>query len=148
MDLYTFMNSMIPRNDCQERVRVRRGSAVQTAEINIRRVFGPIQHREALRHADRGFGGNDRQIDRRVAESSAGEPVLRPRAHNGEQRWSVRDGERARRALRGIETGQNAGKAGRGLIANSMKRPLWIVRVVSESVTTERYNCYDKKFVE
>lgn len=90
------MSLMIPRNDYQERVqRGRRGPAVQTAEIN----FGSIQHREALRLADRRFGRNDRPIDRRVAESSTGEPVLRSRAHNGEQRGSVHDGERIRRAL-------------------------------------------------
>lgn len=124
MDSYAFMSLMTPRNDRQERVRMRRGTAVQAAEINARRVLGPVQHREALRLALRGFGGDDRQVDRRVAESSAGEPVRRPRAHYGEQRGSVRDGERARRALRGIETGQNADEAGRGLIANSMKRPL------------------------
>lgn len=117
-DSYTLI-SLIIRNKHQEGVqRVRRGSAVQTAEINVRRLLDPVQHREAFQLANRGLGRNDCQIDQRVAESSTGEPVLLSRTRNGKQRGSVRDGERVRRALRGIETGQNAGEAGRGLIAN------------------------------
>lgn len=105
MDLYTFTNTIL-RNGHQKRVqRVRRGLALQTAEINIRRIFSSVQHREALQLANRGFGRNHRQINWRVAESFTGESVLRPRTYNGEQRGSVRDGERVRRALRGIETG-------------------------------------------
>lgn len=130
-DLYSFINSLA-RNEYQERIRVRRGSTVETAEINI--WNGSIQRRKAFQLADGGLGRNNRSIDRRVAESSIGESVLLPRIYNREQWRLACDGERVRCTLRGIATSQNACEAGGRLIVNFVKTSLRlsIVAVMSK----------------